>query len=392
MNLFEQLNLIKQHSGRLRKQELIESWKNDEVFCLYLKGAFDPYITFNIAENSLKGLKEGPLDDLLGEDYETMQRFIANPDLYKRADFRAWLERFDKRAQTFLIGMLTKTPRLGIAGDSIIKLIPNLWKQFQLPLAYPVDWNRVIYPCIGQAKIDGLRCVYEDGVFRTRKGHIIQGLDCILESLQKVNMTANRLDGEIYVPGKTFDEISGKIRSFNNTPDAHYYIFDWNLDSQGYSVRNTALMVASAAWSRMRLTNISVPITKIVHDQEEAYAFYQNCRSFGFEGILLKDMEALPFTGRKHLWQKVKPVETYDLEVIGVEEGTGKYERHVGNLICRYGDTEVRVGSGLTDSQRKVWYVNPDIIIGKTVEINCMEQSSMGKLRHPRLIQVRGDK
>ena len=79
-----------------------------------------------------------------------------------------------------------------------------------------------------------------------------------------------------------------------------------------------------------------------------------------------------------------------------IEEGTGKYVGMLGALICDYKDNVVRVGSGLTDKQRKEIWQNRFKYLDTIVEISYFEETkdSTGKksLRFPTFKDFRPDK
>lgn len=113
----------------------------------------------------------------------------------------------------------------------------------------------------------------------------------------------------------------------------------------------------------------------------------------GGEGIILNAIDAPYQPGKRNASMiKIKKGISYDLRVIGVYEGKGKYAGTLGGLICRYKDNqEIRV-SGMTDAERKAWWEDNQKIIGKIVQINAMAESSKGKLREPRFKGIRYDK
>ena len=62
-----------------------------------------------------------------------------------------------------------------------------------------------------------------------------------------------------------------------------------------------------------------------------------------------------------------------DLEVIGVEEGTGRNKGTLGALVVKYKNNTVNVGSGFTDEERSYYWNNQDKIIGRVIEVKYKE-------------------
>jgi ATP-dependent DNA ligase len=124
----------------------------------------------------------------------------------------------------------------------------------------------------------------------------------------------------------------------------------------------------------------------------------------GHEGIVIRDPEAGWLAGHKgwHVMKKVRGVD-YDLKCIGYEEGTGKYKGKVANLIFQWKNGETikcMLGKGWThEAAGQMFY---DIIagsedeishpIGKIFQVYALDESSKGKLRLPKVGELRIDK
>jgi DNA ligase-1 len=118
----------------------------------------------------------------------------------------------------------------------------------------------------------------------------------------------------------------------------------------------------------------------------------------GYEGIMIKDPDAIYETKRSVAWLKQKPYIEVSLTVIGVEEGTGRNQGKLGAIIVEGMDDgkliRTNVGSGLTDNDRVVYWDNADSIIGNIVEVRAdavtQNQDGSYSLRFPRFKGFRG--
>lgn len=123
----------------------------------------------------------------------------------------------------------------------------------------------------------------------------------------------------------------------------------------------------------------------------------------GFDGLILRDPDGLWQCGNGTTGEivKIKRVLSFDLRVVGIEEGKGKHAGRMGALVVDFMGRTLRVGTGFTDEQRAAWWITrpqttivagADPILGKIVEVEAMDYSSDGLLREPRFKGVRLDK
>ncbi len=120
----------------------------------------------------------------------------------------------------------------------------------------------------------------------------------------------------------------------------------------------------------------------------------------GYEGIMIKDPDALYECKRSVSWLKQKPYIEVSLGVVAVEEGTGRNVGKLGALVCEGEDDDkwirVNVGSGFTDSDRDAFWVGRDTVVGQIVEVRAdavtQNQDGSYSLRFPRFLRFRGFK
>jgi ATP-dependent DNA ligase len=86
------------------------------------------------------------------------------------------------------------------------------------------------------------------------------------------------------------------------------------------------------------------------------------------------------------------------MKVTGFLEGNEKFADNLGAILCESseGSVQVKVGSGLSDEDRKTIWENKDAYIGKFIEIESngviLAEDGTYSLFLPRFIEVREDK
>ena len=119
----------------------------------------------------------------------------------------------------------------------------------------------------------------------------------------------------------------------------------------------------------------------------------------GYEGVMIKDPDAPYECKRTHSWLKAKPFIEVTLNVVAVEEGTGRNEGRLGAVIVEGEDDgytyHLNCGSGFADSQRDQFWAERDNLIGSLIEIRAdartkSQDSDTYSLRFPRFKTFRG--
>ena len=117
-----------------------------------------------------------------------------------------------------------------------------------------------------------------------------------------------------------------------------------------------------------------------------------------YEGIMIKDPDASYECKRSTAWLKLKPFIEVSLEVVDLEEGTGRNAGRLGAIICE-GEEDgrrirVNVGSGFSDSDRDSFWKASDQLFGNVIEVRAdavtQNQDGTYSLRFPRFLRFRG--
>jgi ATP-dependent DNA ligase len=141
---------------------------------------------------------------------------------------------------------------------------------------------------------------------------------------------------------------------------------------------------------------------ELINSEDEADKYVKQLIEDEEEGACFKQPEEGWVAGHKgyRIMKKVKGVD-YDLKCIGAEEGTGKYKGLVANLFFEWKDGKTikcMLGKGWThEDARKMWhqyngFANPGYPIGEIFQVYALQESSKGKLRIPKVGELRHDK
>lgn len=192
-------------------------------------------------------------------------------------------------------------------------------------------------------KIDGVRVIIRDGKGYSRNGKPLQ-------NIPKIG------DGDYECFLGTFKDTISAVKTFNRgceIPATYFYPLCPSVDK--------------------RLVYYCDGSGKAAHINNA----FKEARLRGYEGLILRQGDT---------WLKVKDRVTYDLEVTRYIEGRGKHEGRMGALFTSMG----KIGTGFTDVDREKY--TEEYIIGKIIEVEAMEVTEAGKLRHPRFLRLREDK
>jgi len=264
--------------------------------------------------------------------------------------------------------------------------IPGLLSDYGCMLAKKYDESRYQDDLWMSLKLDGLRARFIDGKFFTRNGHEIKGMG----HLENIIPASWRFDGELKDPSIHFQETSGDIRSFAAAPNTELFVFDNPIsDIPFYNRYKTYTdMVDQLNHNQIHAVK-HVPVKSPKHLIDT----FEKSLNAGYEGLVIKPKNHLYVPKRNWSWMKLKNEETEDVPIVGFYEGEGKYEGMLGGFIIeRKNGVNVRVGSGFSDNQRKIIWLDKELFLSEIIELAYHEETPSGSVRHPVFKKFRGDK
>ena len=423
------ISSLEDHASRLNKEQIIAAQAelgNPEFFA-GCRLALDSMITFG-----LKQIPEKTDEDGTGIDWDTFNgvaQRLRNRDLTGN-DARDAVAALTKQATKrqwngWYRRILIKDLRCGVSEKTINKVVSKVNAAYVIPvfscqLAHDSanHESKVVGKKYIEVKLDGVRVlaiVYPNGhvTLFSRNGKQLDNFPLVVEQLSAV---ANQftepmvLDGEIM--SSSFQDLMKQVHRKSNvqSSDAVLNLFDiiklsdfeTGISKVGQEDRSKAVY----DWHKLNkdvLPNVAVVGHELVDldtlDGQKRYREINEAAiAGGYEGIMLKEVNAPYECKRSAAWLKLKPFIEVSLEVIAVEEGTGKNEGRLGALICEGIDDGkrilVNVGSGFSDEQRIDYWNNWGKMVGMVAEVRAdaitQNQDGTYSLRFPRFLRFRG--
>ena len=348
-------------------------------------------------------------------------RSVTGGDARRAID--AMMDRFDSEQWNGLARrVLIKDLRCGVSEKTINKICGNSeWRIPVFTCQLAQDSGDHPAKMTGtkrlEVKLDGVRVL---AVFNgnsvtlySRNGKVFENFPQIQAFLEHNRQIFREgrfvLDGEIV--GESFQKLMKQAhrKSDARTDGMVYHVFDFiPLDDfeRGYwnAQQHKRLIHLDHAQERLKpgAPVQIMPGMTVDLDTEEGHATLREFASAsvaqGYEGIMIKDLDAPYECKRSSFWMKWKPTITVDLNIVGTEEGTGRNQGRLGALICEGVDDgrniRVNVGSGLCDSDRDEFWGSRDLLLGRVVEVEAdavtQNQDGSYSLRFPRFVRFRG--
>lgn len=389
--------------------------RNNETFKKLLNYSFSPEIHFNVVKipKTEEALRQP------GESGESWEYFFDAADKCSRriVTGHAAIDVISKAFLNSTAGqeewmrkILKKRLSIGISVSSINKMIPGLIFTFKVALAQKFDFARIPSHSkqVGiDPKLDGIRClsIVRNGevAMRTRSGKPIVNFNSTIGQ-ELSELPDGVYDGEIM--GKDFTELMRQVNKKvgANIADTYFGMFDyitleeWDSKKGVHSCLDRYTTLTENIRGGERDRGESFEFLNIVErdvinkDIAEIQRYHKGYIDQGYEGSMIKNLDATYCFGRDWTVMKFKDFLDADVEIVGFKEGTGKHSGKLGSFLVDYKGIEVNVGSGLNDELRELIWNNKDDYLSKLIEVKYQEETDDGSLRFPTFVCFRNDR
>lgn len=277
-------------------------------------------------------------------------------------------------------------------------------KRSGIQLCYPLEERRLTepkfgwsqhWPVIVQPKLDGVRCrAICNGPFNSlllsSTESVINSVPHIVRELQELCLY-HELDGELYIPGESFETINSIVsRTVNlheDSSDIQFWIFDL-IDGQRQLERLNNLITSFSHGNPF----IKIVPVKFAYSFQEIMTHYEDFINQGYEGIIVRHKLAPYIRKRSTFILKFKPKKSDVYKIVGIKQmvdKNGNLKQLLGAIICTSDEgTEFSVGSGMNDSFRRYYYNVAQDLIGRYCKISYQHMTSKGSPRFPIFVKI----
>ena len=422
MNLNEFFNHLASDAGRNFKIAELEKHKDNDLLQTVIILALDPFTQFYIRKipKYNRGIHSIPLVQSCKQLKKLASReYTGNAAIDMLTSL---LESSTPDDAKVLERIIQKDLKCGVSISTVNKVWPGMIHEYPCMLCSPSDEKLISkfeFPAIVQLKMDGMRfnAIVKNGKveYRSRNGKEIHGIQHLDEDFLNMGGSKNRVfDGELVVndKGVILDRQTGNgilnkaVKGTISDLESHkiratvWDVIDYEDFTVGYSgvpYRERFERIAAS----LRSDAVHLVEHQMVESITEAREVFDRYLAAGEEGIILKAGTA-PWENKRVKHQlKFKGELECDLQIVDVQEGTGKYVGMLGAIVCQSGSDDgktvtVSVGSGFSDDHRiNLWNIRNELL-GKIVALkyNSRIKNKQGgdSLFLPIFLEIREDK
>ena len=426
-NIIDELNST---NSTLEKQDILKKYVNDKYFTKILIFTYDPLIQFNVSSTNVKKY-------VSNKKYET-QKFKKYTELFELLNdlnsrnitgnealksVNEFIKKLNESLKLLVYNILDKNLKIRISQKIINKVYSsegkgNVIDVFDPVLSHKYDskFTELDNSWFISRKLDGVRClIHIDPKTKkiksySRNGKDLYNTECITNQIDISKFkTEYFLDGEVVFMKNTNSISDGKedfksvieiVRKKSKVKDVsniYYKIFDMipkdvffgNNKGEEYSKRYSKIQKIFNVNPKIKI------VDQIAYSQNIFDNMIEKSKKLEWEGLMIRK-DTLYKSGRTRDLGKIKSFVDDEFKVVDVINGPfriidpdTKLERTITCLaavIINYKKT--KVGSGFSIEERKLYYKNPEKIIGKSITVQYFEKTP-DSLRFPTFKGIR---
>ena len=388
-------------SGKKDKETIIKNNKDNDLFRSCLKFLLDTNITTGLSKKKIN--KKVKVYDNTCDDIRDMFIYLSLHNSGTDVNIgvvQGYINSLDEDLQDFARGLFTKSLKIGADAKTVNKVIPGLIPTHEIMLANKYE-GKIKEDVSMSLKMDGIRnsIITINGITKalSRQGKEIDGIDYILDEYEKLGLANYFVDGELIrvnkenLPSDENFRLTTKIvnSKSNNKEGLEFIVFDIT-PMEDYINKKSSIKYKDRLKLMDELIGDKGKHIKLVEKfgitnntniiEEKLNEVVKN----GQEGLILNTLNGkYEFGKRPKSLLKVKKFNEADVLCVGVDEGEGRLKNMAGSLVCKFiykgEECTVEIGTGLNDSDRKLIFDNPSLVIGKVVTIKYFEISKDSK-------------
>ncbi|MBU1668576.1 DNA ligase [bacterium] len=192
------------------------------------------------------------------------------------------------------------------------------------------------------------------------------------------------IDGELWTKREDFENIVSIVNqqsAHDGWKDITYQIFEVPYQEGGLLTR---LSVLEQWLDENPNRYIMIIPQKVCKGSEHLKQILEEVEAKGAEGLVVRDPNALYVGQRSERSLKVKSFTDDECVVTGYTDGHGKFEGLVGALLCSWKDKVLKIGSGLSDEERR----KPPMI-GSEITFKYNGLTKYGNPKFPVFLRIR---
>jgi len=421
--MLEVASILKDIGATTKKKEkeaILSRNRGNQLLRDVLQFIYNPYIKTNIAQKKLSKKIAVKEDSIIMYSsninvYEFMKRLEEGSGRDEDILFAQHvIENSLEEVKWLLTAMAIKNLKIGITGVTINKAFEeNFIPQFDIMLADKwVDekrttdkqtgekivkvienWRQYIGKrIIATKKLDGNRCTVftrEEGVkIYSREGHPMVGFIEIEKAFEQFPVE-QVYDGELLATNEEglnsqdlFKKTSKIVKKKGDKVGLEFHAFDVlpieKFNEGGFSIeceKRKAVLKSLIEKENHPLVEYVEPLYIGKFDKELIDKLADEAKNNGEEGIMVQLADAPYQCKRTKDILKVKAFHSADIKCIGMYEGKEESTKNkLGGLVLEFKGYPVNVGGGYSEPEREKYWKNPDLVLGKIIEIKYFEE------------------